>query len=558
MAVGTFSPSFLAEASLDRNPVFEAPAQPPQPKTSTWDLTPPIWDAAMVPLQPEAHGPVSQIGMLRPFYSDIFYNRILVEPSRIDVGQMSGERKDAVSVSNLYFVDKTLESVLEVGTRGIFLNYGTVPRAFPPLTTETMQITITLDGDPVINARYNFQFAGEPDAILEVVGSRVVALPYPAKPGLTETVEWYTEVVTAYRGQEQRFSLRQDARQGFSYTFFVPPVYMGSVDNQLFGWRQRDYAVAVWTEGRPLSAPAASGDTVLRVDTRYGDFRGAEAQVMIFQSLDRFEVQTIKSLAVDQIELVSPILRSYENAEVYPVRTAYLRTDPSRQSNGHNSNVSVTLSVTDNLAIDAGAPAVTVDGIELMTRIPERAYNGRFANTYTDRFDVIDFKQGNPLHFSPWEKIKLGKEYLFYLEGLQDIWEFRQFLYRRKGQTVPFYAPSHEMGLTLRSTGPITNSLIVANAEFYRLGFPNGRNKVILYRKDGTFLTRTVISAGPAPDGVNEVLNVDLAINEDASVFDGLFYLERVRLNTDRVELVWQQNYVVRVSLPIIQSDEIQ
>ena len=66
-------------------------------------------------------------GVLGGSYGDIFYNRILLEPSNIDLGNLVASQTRQITVFNGNFSSQTLQSIVVVGDDGL-----TISGAIPP------------------------------------------------------------------------------------------------------------------------------------------------------------------------------------------------------------------------------------------------------------------------------------------------------------------------------------------------------------------------------------------------------------------------------------------
>jgi len=152
----------------------------------------------------------------------------------------------------------------------------------------------------VIDAAYRFVFAGGLTALLVVTGRRVVV--FGMRPdwsqGITERLEWLTEVLEAYDGTEQRVRLRQLPRRGFEYGFLIEGRDAQVLDHLLFAWGARIYCLPVWTDVSTLAGEAAIGSTALTVqDVANSDYH-AGGLAVLWRSNTRHEaVETSPSPA---------------------------------------------------------------------------------------------------------------------------------------------------------------------------------------------------------------------------------------------------------------------
>ena len=160
-------------------------------------------------------------------FVDDFYNRIIIEPGVIDVGNLVSEQFYEVNVFNGYFDSKVLESYSAQNSDGMFISGPVAPATWGALETRQYQITISTDGPPSINGQLRFDFEGtSDDIIIQISGARIVMLPYQAEVPWSESLEWKTDVLTANNGTEQRIRLRKKARQSIKGNYPVPNLHL--------------------------------------------------------------------------------------------------------------------------------------------------------------------------------------------------------------------------------------------------------------------------------------------------------------------------------------------
>lgn len=185
----------------------------PDGEQATLALTSSITDAQPLTLYTQA-----VTGYIAPAFSDIFYNRILVEPVSIALGNLIAEQTRVIKVFNGYFEDRTLETIDQISVDGLMLVGDATPTTFAALQEREYTVTISLDGPPPIAAQYIFNFAGtDDDVTVNITGSRIVLIPYYGSAPATEILEWNTNTLIATDGSEQRVRLRTKPRQRLNY-----------------------------------------------------------------------------------------------------------------------------------------------------------------------------------------------------------------------------------------------------------------------------------------------------------------------------------------------------
>ena len=263
--------------------------------------------------------PISEVvsnfagGVMRMFERD-FYNRIHLLPATINVGNVTSNATIYVEVWNAWMVGKTLASIDASGTTGGITIGGqsAPPLAFGPLQSRIYALTVSTSGDPIIDARYVFDFGSEKPA-LRVTGRRIVVWSFRPNwsDGITERMEWLTDVLTAYDGTEQRVRLRSNARRVIEYAFAVEGNDARLLEALTFGWGGRLYCLPVWWEADFLPSGIAAGATSVTVtDAALKDYR-ADGLVVFLRDSEFHEAVEIKSVVDNTINLKLPLANSF-------------------------------------------------------------------------------------------------------------------------------------------------------------------------------------------------------------------------------------------------------
>lgn len=499
---------------------------------------------------PVSYSSVNYNGAKAPTLTDVFYGRLLVEPSHLDYGIIvSTQTKEVVAWNGYLTTSVDLDALLLSGFDGISIIGDTPPSTFSPLRERVYEIQVTTDGPPTIDAQVRFDWeAGYVDNIVTIEGRRIVLYPYLYKPGMTETLMWLTTVLTSDNGLEQRQSIREAPRQRFSVRSFVRTGEHARADNILYGWRHQIWAIPVWGEGRHPTNPVTALDMTIDVDTRWGDFR-ADSLAVIWKNEREFDLFTIVSFTDTEITLDRGVNDDYGvDAIVAPVRNGRIVQHPQRTSKGHNAYLNVLFEADDNRILTVGASPVQYLAEDAYLDQPDMPGGKSFKEKYIRDIRVIDYKTGVVTQFSTWDDTQLDKEFLVVLEGLENIWGFREWLHRRAGKQRPFWMPTFERNMLVTGTGNIGLTIIIREDSNRSQG--SARDHVYIRMKDGTEYLRAVLSITDAGGGNNNV-GLDSSISENQEDIDFISYMGLKRLGSDRIQLKWLANNVVECNIPI-------
>ena len=481
-------------------------------------------------------------------YGDVFYNRILIEPNTLAFGDLVSETSLDFTLWNAFLESKTVTSLDEDGFDAGLDHDVTAPYAYYALEEKTYNITASMDGGPTIEATLTFNFSfGSYDVTMS--GSSIVMLPVMFKPGMREEIEWLTTVLEAYDGTEQRYRTRLIPRHRFDIEAYLDRLHMHRVENLLYGWRHQRWIVPMWHEARRLTSSVGVGDTVINASTLYGDFR-IDSMAVLWKSQTYYDVFGIDDFDDTTITSTRQILNAYSTADwLIPVRSCRMISAPQRKTTGYNAQLSTTLQVVDNAVVSSSASAIQYNSED--TYFGDQLTSSGSPDTYEKRIDILDNETGLQDWYTPWDITRIGRQFEVVLEGLQEIWEFRQWLHRRSGRLRPFYAPTWESNFKLQSEGTITDSFTALTNNYSTQS--TARDNIVFIMTDGTYEVREVTASSV----VGDVLSIQFTPNldRDASEVDEIDYFGLKRLGTDLVEFEHLANNVALVTVPIIEIE---
>ena len=493
--------------------------------------------------------PVAHTGSFCPAYGDIFYNRIQVNPSPLDVGPIVEEKVFTIQVFNGFFTSRTLEDIVETNVAGIVLTGAARPIVLSGLQEIEYTVTVAPDvGPATIEGSYFFDFdTADQDQTILVIGARVLALPYLFQAGLSESLNWLTQVITSNDGSEQRVKLRNAPRQEFDFNIAIPNGLVAELDSLLYGWRGNSFGLPISSEGRFSTSPTSTSSPNIDVNTDYADFRVGGLAV-IYNSPTDFEIISILSFTVNQIVATANLGKVFGlGALVMPMQVARLLANPTRQTDGERQRLNARFQVLDNIKLATVAAPDQYKGLDIYLEQP-LTIGDYLRDTYTTRVDVIDFDTGVAETFAPWKKTKTHRVLGIQLDSLEEIWNFRLWLHRREGKSRPFWMPTFEVNFTLLTTGALDTELLVVN---------NGQKGVSDERDDIAIKTTTEWAfreiSSIVAQGDDLLMTLTATLGFDASTVEYISFMGRKRLASDRLEISWRGNNTASSAVPIIE-----
>lgn len=296
------------------------------------------------------------------------------------------------------------------------------------------------------------------------------------------------------------------------------------------------FAVPWWPDGVQSSALVA-GATTISVDTTKSLFALAPL-VMIWESPSKCEVQTIQSVSAGLISC-NPLASSYTSPLILPAF-------PGRMAS--------------TMDLDRTTKAVTEGSIRFACEVgssdprPSPA-----AMTQAYGYDVLEVE---PNWEKPTQKArrilsvndnKMGTivvadrggvsfqdgSFRWFLDGRDQIQQFRDFFDRRAGRLVPFWVPTWREDLTIaQAAGAASTGIVVNDASYTARMFPDrARRYLAIQNPAGGWIYRKVTSSSQGTG--TETLGLDSTLGVAIPAGTPVSFLVLSRVADDSAAIDW-------------------
>jgi hypothetical protein len=348
--------------------------------------------------------------------------------------------------------------------------------------------------------------------------------PYIPQVGMLETVEWMTDVIEAYEGEEQRIRLRNAPRHGYQTKYNV----LSSRAKNLIMWHG-EFDLPLWQYAAPVNVTA--GATSIAVDTRYADYQGT---AVLWQ--DEFNNELVTVSGKTDSSLTVSEVQDNCSGYVMPSRKARLLQDVSVvDRTGKFNQPTLVWRALENYTLTPFEPG-QYNGHDVVTW-PTLLSGDSVEREFVRPLEWIDYGTGLVEVDSRLDFSRFGTKAVRGIwQSPQEIWEFRRWLHALGGQVNPFWLPTFADDLTITQDYGASDTVItVARVDYTTI--KDQIKHLAFFLPDGSTLYRQVVDS--AISGAEEVIQLNAALGVAGGPATRISYMPLVRLAGDRVELNW-------------------
>lgn len=505
--------------------------------------------------------PISEItssfsgSVLRQFEQD-WYHHVHLLPANIALGNLLSTQIRQVEVWNAHFAPRTLSAVIGQNDGGVALAAPVnPPTTYGMLESRLHNVSVSLDGPPVIEAGFTFQFPDEAPT-LSISGRRVVV--FGLKPnwadGWLERLMWATDVLTARDGTEQRVSLRAKPRRSLEFSILVGRDDAALLDVLLSAWQSRVYALPIWPDKTVLTSAVAAGTTVISLTTTNLEYE-ADGLLVIGRDSRNTEAAEVLSVAANAVTLKQPLLQSWPaGAFVTPARTARLRvTQAVSRVTDAIATARLVFDIAGTTAIAKQDSTTTFNSTPVWITRPNRVRD--VDADYERLAEVLDFETGITAVDDHAARPFVRRSFDYVFKNRSEIAAFRGWLAARVGRLTAYWHPTWEASIVAVKKILSNQTVMTVASRGYALYFNPmpGRTEAAFLYKNGTWYFRTILSFGAGANSDEEVMTINQSFGFDANPEDWLaiYFLEKTRLDADQIEINWHTDSVVEASIPM-------
>ena len=331
------------------------------------------------------------------------------------------------------------------------------------------------------------------------------------REGITERLEFLTDVLRGAEGAEQRRCLRITPRRTIEADFLLSGAERTFYDlfmNRLAGM---EMMVPLYWDVASLTTAVASGSsTRLNFDNTYREF-GLGYAILTGKTALEYEVVEIVGLDAGGADIAEETARSWPvGSKLIPLRRALI--DDAGSPNHYTAGVA---SVTVRFLLTAPNPWFPpADGSPVYLTRPVFLDEPNWVESLDVTYDRDTIRLDNslslPYQVDPTGRAMVGQSHRWFLPGRQRLAEFRDLIYRHRGRAGSFWLPTFKADLKLvNSPGAAATQITVENVGYGYTGGPTSGREYIAIKHSGGTLIRKVTSVIPGTTSATERLNLD-------------------------------------------------
>lgn len=470
----------------------------------------------------EANGRVISAQPAKAFIDDYYY-RIHITPKQLDLGNVVSIQTTPVQLWNAHLTPRTLSSIDGADEGIIVAGQPEPPMVFPALKELTWSVSVTPEGQPVLDTIVEWLFDNAEAPGLRITANRILAWTFVPDwgDGIEETLTASTDILQSDSAASQRRQLRLAPRREFSGPIYAEGRERQLLDLALFGWSDRIWSIPIWPDIQLLDVSIVAAVDFIPCSTQHLDFR--DGGLAMLRGEDAFTSETVEILEVlpNGLQLKRNTQQAWPaGSRLYPARAAQLLDEPSLSK------------LTDRL-IEATVQFLVVEECDWPEWLPTTLYRGRpvwdrrpddsenLTNSAQRLRSTLDSGMAQPLITDSARRALqlLGQRHLDLGREARAL--VRSFIYGMHGRQKVVWVPSHMDDLTIVATASAVSTTIdIKNIGYTRFsnGKP-GRRDIRIELWNGTVLMRRITGAIEL-DGLTERLALDSALGIDVQPGD--------------------------------------
>lgn len=375
----------------------------------------------------------------------------------------------------------------------------------------------------------------------EIADADLPVFPFKVnwKNGISERLEWKTDILTDLVGNEQRRGLRLHPRRDFEVTLTLWDQERQFLDLWLHRMVGTEFMFPLWHDSVRSTQEVAQGQKTIWVDTQGLEFTIGSYALLRGLTAMSFERVLVAEVRADRIVAVDDLVGTWpKGTRVEPLVRGQM-SDQTRMTlvTSKASSVQAEFQTTRAQIYDPGDETMDLYmGLPVITQQPNRSDQLDVRHIWN--FYESDSGTGRRYRKSEEDRARVSQKHSWFLRGRANKAAFRSLLYRLDGSRAPVWLPTFNEDITLaQNAAPGATSIYVKEFGFAYTGGPtSGREHIVIHTTTGR-IYRRVTGTAAAPAGQERlVLNAALPAGLAMSNVRIISWIDTARLENDRIE----------------------
>ncbi|MDH0290577.1 hypothetical protein N7414_15745 [Pseudomonas sp. GD04087] len=470
---------------------------------------------AMISQLPVSAAPRAIQAQAARSYVGDYYDRVHIVPVRLDLGNVVSTQVTTIQVWNAWRVARTLEDITGTDPGLQVSGQSEPPVLFKALKELSWQLSVTPDGQPVLDASVAWVFDNDEQPAVRVTANRIIAWSFAPDWGdsVIERLSALTDVLQSESGAEQRRALRLAPRREFEAQMYAEDRERQLLDLALYGWSGRIWAMPVWPDVQLLTQPVAAGALRINCSTAYLDFVQGGMVMLRGESAFNYEVVQVKAIDSTGLDLLRPTQQAWRRGtRLYPARGAQLMEQPS-------------LTRLTDRAQGAKVHFLVMEACYWPEVLPSTQYRGRpvleerpdESEDLTSTVERIQLQLDSALAMPRVTELAdrpfpvTGYRWLDLGRARRSAW--RSLVHGLRGRQTAVWVPTHADDLTLvNQVNDLSTTMDVTNVGYTRFASARpGRRDIRIELRDGSVFHRRILNSTEL-DSETERLAIDVSL----------------------------------------------
>jgi hypothetical protein len=357
--------------------------------------------------------------------------------------------------------------------------------------------------------------------------------------GITERLEWLTDIQASTFGVEQAIAYRLSPRRSFETTFNPVGDVRSYFDLWLHRFGEFEFMLPLWHDAGKLTAGIAPAAVTIPVDTTYREYEVGGMALLVGDTPHDFDKVEITAVGPASLTVAAGgITRAWpKGSVVHPLRRSRLAQDSqvsALTSRVGQATILFELNQANDIADEGDWDGLEYLGLPVLTTTPN--YREAVDMSFLRNSVLLDNDTGLREIDDEAGRAFTLQLHSFMFSGRADHWAFRQFLYRLNGRQSAIWVPTFNQDFRLAAARLATDHYLdIGKIGYdYSGGVITGRNHVLIARTSPAEIVDVLVAPDPA---TQERLGLGGAIGAAYAAGTTGSFIDTCRMSSDTVEI---------------------